>query len=168
MILRSGNRKKCDRRWNQRYYKLRTNQFLDVGDIVKLPATQPDLYVYISTAYILGSEVYFEAVVTPYGGLRQKPRFNRSLAGVTLEGYVIAVGGADDDPLKDKVKVRINGDDPISPEEAAWFPYTTYYSSENHTGFYCLPELNDYVKMYFPSTNEEEALIVSSRRLERD
>jgi hypothetical protein len=85
-----------------------------------------------------------------------------------LEGYVIDVGGPDDDPLKDKVKVRINFDDPTPPEEAAWLPYATYYSAENHTGFYCLPELGDYVKIRFSSTNEDKAVVVSSTRLERD
>ena len=150
------------------YYKLRTDQFLDIGDTVTLPGIQPSLYVYLSKAYILGSEFYFEAVVTPYGGLRQKPRYNRQLPGVTLEGYVIDVGGPDDDPLKDKVKVRINFDDPTPPEEAAWLPYATYYSAENHTGFYCLPELGDYVKMRFSSTDEDKSIVVSSTRLERD
>jgi len=150
------------------YYKLRTNQFLDIGDTVTLPGIQPALYVYLSTAYIRGSELYFETIVTPYGGLRQKPRYNRQLPGVTLDGHVIDVGGPDDDPLKDKVKVRINFDDPTPPEEAAWLPYATYYSAENHTGFYCLPELGDYVKIRFSSTNEDKAVVVSSTRLERD
>lgn len=49
--------------------------------------------------------------------------------------------------------------------EAKWFPYSTVYSSPDGTGWYCMPEKGDKVRLYFPNEFEEEGYIISSINL---
>ena len=43
-----------------------------------------------------------------------------------------------------------------------WFAYSTIYSSPDGTGWYCMPEKGDSVRLYFPNENEAEAYVNSS------
>lgn len=45
---------------------------------------------------------------------------------------------------------------------AKWFPYSTVYSSPDGTGWYCMPEKGDKVRLYFPNEKEEQGYIISS------
>jgi hypothetical protein len=47
-------------------------------------------------------------------------------------------------------------------DTAKWFKYSTVYSSPDGTGWYCMPESNDRVRLYFPNEKEEDAYIISS------
>lgn len=70
---------------------------------------------------------------------------------------------------KDKVKVWLKG---IGEEDTTgqgmtegtdWmFPFSTVYSSSDGSGWYCMPEKDDQVRVYFPSGNEEDAFAASS------
>lgn len=43
-----------------------------------------------------------------------------------------------------------------------WFPYSTAYSSSDGSGWYCMPEVGDSVRIFFPSGNEADAFAASS------
>lgn len=43
-----------------------------------------------------------------------------------------------------------------------WFPYSTAYSSSDGSGWYCMPEVGDTVRVFFPSNNEADAFAASS------
>ena len=45
------------------------------------------------------------------------------------------------------------------------FEYATIYSSPDGTGWYCMPEVGDNVRIYFPSEKEKEAYAVSSTHI---
>ena len=67
---------------------------------------------------------------------------------------------------RDKVKVHIKADGSQDVGTAKWFPYSTVYSSPVGTGWYCMPEVNDKVRLYFPNEKEEDAYVISSIHLE--
>lgn len=46
-----------------------------------------------------------------------------------------------------------------------WFPYSTSYSSSDGSGFYCMPEVGDQVRVFMPSNNEKDAFVASSVNL---
>lgn len=46
------------------------------------------------------------------------------------------------------------------------FSYATVYSSETGTGWYCMPEIGDTVRVYFPSDRERNAYAISSVHLD--
>lgn len=92
-------------------------------------------------------------------GLMQDDLYNTRLSGISLHGVVKEV-------TKDQVKAHITAIDNEWDEGATWyFPYTTIYSSPDGSGWYCMPEVGDNVRIYFPSSKEEEAVAASSVNL---
>jgi len=84
------------------------------------------------------------------------PRFdNQEITGGSLDGIVIGVSG-------DRVKAHILVDQGQSASAAKWFTYSTVYSSPDGTGWYAMPEIGDSVRLYFPTTKEQEGYIINS------
>ena len=81
--------------------------------------------------------------------------YNHSIIGASIQGRVLSV-------YRDKVRVQLQMDDQQDPSSDFWFPYSTIYASEDNTGWYCMPEKNDSVRIYFPSCKEEEGYAMSS------
>lgn len=92
-------------------------------------------------------------------GLMQDDLYNTKLTGRSLHGVVKTV-------TKDQVQVHMIDIDEEWEEGATWyFPYTTIYSSPDGSGLYMMPEVGDNVRIYFPSSKEEESVAVSSINL---
>ncbi|NRS52171.1 hypothetical protein HP401_29600, partial [Brevibacillus sp. HB2.2] len=68
------------------------------------------------------------------------------------------------DIQKDTVKIHLDIDPKQPKAEASWFPYATVYSAEGNSGFHCMPQMGDSVKLYFSTSDEEGAMAVSSVR----
>ena len=98
-----------------------------------------------------------EYLLTQEKGMSQNLILNENVKGASVEGKVI-------DIKEDNLRVHLEIDEKQDKEEAYWFPYSTYYTTEGQTGWYCMPELDDYVKLYFPTNKEEEGVIINSIR----
>lgn len=86
----------------------------------------------------------------------QQPQFNQTTSGRMLKGKVQAVE-------KDKVQVHlIDIDESYDSSGNLWLPYSTAYSSSDGSGFYCMPQEGDEVRVFFPSDNEKDAFAASS------
>lgn len=100
----------------------------------------------LQCSYGLGTGDNFKCVVST----------NNQLAGRMFMGEVKAVKG-------DQVKVHFTGlDDSYDEGGDKWFPYSTAYSSSDGSGFYCMPEEGDTVRVFIPSNNENDAFVASS------
>jgi hypothetical protein len=94
--------------------------------------------------------------LTTQQGLMQNDSYNNKLPGVSLQGLVKEV-------VKDQVRVHITDIDEEWDDSATWFfPYTTIYSSPDGSGWYCMPEVEDNVRVYFRNNKEDEAAAASS------
>lgn len=81
---------------------------------------------------------------------------NAQLAGRMFLGEVKGVKG-------DQVQVHFSDiDDSYDAGGDKWFPYSTAYSSSDGSGFYCMPEEGDTVRVFIPSNNEKDAFVASS------
>lgn len=97
--------------------------------------------------------------LTTQPGLMQDDIYNTQMPGVSLGGTVKEV-------VKDQVRVHICQIDQEWDDGATWFfPYTTIYSSPDGSGWYCMPEIGDSVRIYFPNRKEAETVAVSSVNL---
>ncbi|MBD5466446.1 MAG: hypothetical protein HDR22_11680 [Lachnospiraceae bacterium] len=86
----------------------------------------------------------------------QKPQYNQTASGRMLKGKVQAV-------KKDKVQVHlVDIDESYDSSGNLWLPYSTAYSSSDGSGFYCMPQEGDEVRVFFPSDNEKDAFVASS------
>ena len=106
-------------------------------------------------SYEAYSIVYNYYLLETKGELRQMSYGNKKIIGASMKGNVTAV-------KKDTVKVVLMEDKTGGWAGQKWFAYSTIYSSPDGTGWYCMPEKGDSVRLYFPNENEAEAYVNSS------
>jgi len=86
-------------------------------------------------------------------GLKGLEIHNYELVGASFIGQVIEIS-------RDKVKVQLEMDE--QGRAAYWFPYSTMSASPDGSGWYCMPEKGDRVRVYFPTNQESDAYAVSA------
>ncbi len=91
-------------------------------------------------------------------GLTRDRFYNDKIVGLSLKGKVLK-------SIQDRIKVHLNIDE-SQEESSAWeFLYSTMYTAEGNSGWYCMPEIGDTVYIYFPTKEESEAVGISSLRI---
>ncbi|MBG9792939.1 Mu-like prophage tail protein GpP [Paenibacillus dendritiformis] len=113
------------------------------------------------TLYVARAETNLEGgILVSHYELREKEgvscltTYAHALSGASLFGKVLDVS-------KDQVKVSLHIDSGHDAG-AMWFPYSTVYSSPDGSGWYCMPEVGDEVRLYFPDEREPNAFAASS------
>lgn len=112
-------------------------------------------YIWKIETKMKGSELYHTYFMRPKNGLSQSVQYNANLSGATLFGTVSAVEN-------DRIQLKMTDDENREQPEARWFPYATDYSSPDGSGWYCMPEIGDKVRLYFPNSRDQEAYSVSA------
>lgn len=87
--------------------------------------------------------------------------YNFKMIGASLRAEVKKVSKAKLEVVCDIDK--INGTTAKNPLE---FPYATVYSTDDGTGWYCMPEEKDVVRLYIPTEFEKDAYVISAVHLE--
>ncbi|MFX3633296.1 MAG: contractile injection system protein, VgrG/Pvc8 family [Candidatus Pristimantibacillus sp.] len=137
------------------YYEVETDRVLDLGSVVAFKGKQ--LYICEAISEMTGGLLKHRYTLCSHKGLRHSLLHNELLIGASLQGKVIAVTG-------DKVQVHLDIDKEQSKKGAHSFPYSTVYSAEGNSGWYCMPEIGDHVLIYFSSSKEEDGVASSSIR----
>lgn len=137
------------------YYEVETDRVLEIGDHVSFNGE--NLFVGEVSTSMKDGILKHLYTLSSKNGMHQRERYNQELLGLSVEGKVIEVA-------KDHVKVHLSVDEKQDKGEAHWFYYSTMYTAEGHSGWYCMPELDDYVQVYFPTTKEAEGIASSSIR----
>ncbi len=81
--------------------------------------------------------------------------FNGLLPGISLDAVVA-------DVKRDQVQVTIKNDLNTAGSGRYWFPYSTVSGSADGSGWYCMPERGEAVRVYFPTGDEREAYVISN------
>lgn len=104
---------------------------------------------------LVGQELRNEYhLITPKRGLLPVS-YNNHLSGISLKAEVTAVD-------KTVVQISIKNDENNIMCKSRWFDYATVYSTPDGTGWYCMPEIGDTVRLVFPDEQEENAYVASS------
>ncbi|TYQ16931.1 UNVERIFIED_CONTAM: hypothetical protein Cloal_3512 [Acetivibrio alkalicellulosi] len=136
-------------------YKIETDKILNLGDTVSFQSKS--LYIYKAVSILKNGLLVHEYTMSPENRLSQDLSLNEKVVGASIEGEVI-------DIKEDNIRIHLEVDKDQSKDKAFWFPYSTFYTTEGETGWYCMPELKDKVKLYFPTNKEEEAIVINSIR----
>lgn len=112
-------------------------------------------YIWKIRTEMRGNELYHTYYMRPKKGILKPIWYNENLSGVTLFGVVSNV-------IRDRVQIKLDEDENREQSAARWFPYATAYSSSDGSGWYCMPEIGDKVRLYFPNKREQEAYVVST------
>ncbi|MDE6365480.1 MAG: phage baseplate assembly protein V [Lachnospiraceae bacterium] len=105
--------------------------------------------------HMRGSELYHTYYMRRKAGIGVPVEHNARLSGASLFGRVLNVD-------REKVTIRLTEDENKGKSGARWFPYASVYSSPDGTGWYCMPEIGDQIRLYFPSEKETEAYAASA------
>ncbi|MFR3729029.1 phage baseplate assembly protein V [Lacrimispora sp.] len=140
-------------------YTVCMENWLDLGEEI----TYRGMPLWVKSAYsVLEHAVlvhYYELCVKV--GLYQKKAYNELLSGISVKGVVRAVSR---DCVKIQVEEKTNGQkvDKLTDQGAGWFPYSTVYASKDGSGWYCMPEIGDKVRLIFPDSDEKNAYSTGS------
>ena len=118
---------------------------------------QQSLYISEIDTSLEGGELYHIYTLTPKAGLLVPEQYNFDLVGSSLSGKITAV-------QKAVVKVSIDKDENKNCG-ARWLPYATVYSTPDGTGWYCMPEVGDSIRLCVPAEHDEQAYVASSVHL---
>lgn len=103
----------------------------------------------------LGSTVYQFILLRSKQGILQKPIYPMQLVGTAFDGTVQEVQG-------ENMKIHLRIDDEYPGDDCYWFPFSTPSSSPDGSGWYCMPEIGDQVRVYFPSKKTGDVIAISA------
>lgn len=144
---------------NELIYGVRLREIFDIGDTVIFQGK----FLHIisrETKYTKG-ELYHLYELTQQQNNAVDLIHNDNLTGVSLKASVTRVEGT-------SVSVSVKEDENRNESGSRLFSYATVYSSPDGTGWYCMPEVGDEVRLYFPSNREGEAYVFSSVHLKSE
>ena len=134
-------------------YQIETYEIASLGNEIRYKG---------SFWYIGGVERHLEKgilvnsyVLRKEAGLKVLPYFNQRLTGISIDGQIAAA-------KRDRVQVDMEIDNGGKEGEHYWFPYSTVASSPDGSGWYCMPENGESVRVYFPVADEKEAYVVTN------
>ncbi len=134
-------------------YKIWSRQLLELLETVGISGQILTMFAYeldFSSQEMAGRYWFQKA-----GGLAVAQRYPMHLIGVALMGKVVKPSG-------DKILAALEIDKESGNPSVYWFPYSTMSASPDGSGWYCMPEIDDDVRIYFPSKHEGEAIALSA------
>lgn len=134
---------------------LETGQILDICGNVNFLNRR--LRVYKKKLYLTGGALMGHYTLRREEGFYQEPYENGRLIGCSLMGKVKSV-------REDKIRIWMDCED-IPGSRSKEYPYATVYSSPDGTGWYCMPEEGDRVRLYFPDETEDHGYAASAVHL---
>lgn len=148
---------------------VRCREYFDIGSAVSINGKT--MYVYKADSQYDSShntskknsninkdEFWHEYLLVGEKRFKKPQIFNYNMIGASLQSKVKEVNKA-----KLKIECDIDGKAAADPLE---FPYATVYSTNDGTGWYCMPEVDDVVRLYLPTEDEKDAYVISAVHLE--
>lgn len=132
------------------------NRNFSIGD----KCTWQDYILYIKYKEITYEKgiLSFKYRLATKGSFSKPKYYNMNIIGLSLRGTVLK-------SIQDRIKVHLEIDD-VQDEGTAWeFQYTTPYTAEGQTGWYCPPEIGDTVLINFQTEDESKAVGFNSLRM---
>lgn len=134
-------------------YIVELDEFLDLGEAVKLQDKK--LYVYELEQTMKDGRYRNRYVLCDRNNFTQRHYYNRELTGISLDGTITA-------RQRDKVQIQLNATGETPQEERRWFSYASPAASSDGSGWYCMPEEGEEIRLFFPTEDEEDAYVISA------
>ena len=138
-------------------YMVKSREVFYVGDTVELLGKNY-LVEKVSRQWNK-KELWNEYTLKSEKGFSQITYYNKKIIGASLKGRVTNIS-------KDKVEIIVPEDENKNNGGRKLFDYATVYSSPDGSGWYCMPEKDDWVQLQFPDEREANAYVSSSVNVE--
>ena len=134
-------------------YQIETCGIYDLGDMAVFNG---DKVCISKTTYSYTNSVIRNIChLVPPEGLARLRAPNWNIAGSSIFGRVLATS-------RDNVRIHLEIDGKQDAGKAFWYPYASMYASEDETGWYCMPEIGDTVRLYHPDGDERRAMAINA------
>ena len=130
-----------------------------IGDYASLYGMK--CYIFKIQSRYEGGELLHCCYLKREKGIEVPEICNKEMAGCALDARITKV-------KEDKVQVSLMGDENAHQTINIWYPYATVYSTPDGTGWYCMPEPGDMVRLMIPQHQERDAFVASSVHVETD
>ncbi|MGW8442839.1 EndoU domain-containing protein [Paenibacillus sp. S33] len=142
-------------------YMIESLQFYALGDLITLPIGQgKELVVVRAVTTLADGLLRTRYDLQAEQGIRYARYENDQATGISLTGTVLKV-------QQDFVQLQLDIDPKQDPAKACWFPVSTRYVAEEHSGWYDMPEIGEQVELYLPTHREQDAYVTDSLRQQR-
>lgn len=131
--------------------KIETYRILKLGDSIIYENKK--YYIREATYEMRNGIVVARYLLCTPNGLKQRRIKNEKLQGLSINGITMGVE-------RDKVKIQLEIDSAYNAEYL--FPYSTMSASPDGSGWYCMPQQGDLLRVYFPDEEEENCFAISS------
>lgn len=135
-----------------------SREIFQMGDFI--PYQGKDYFVCKIFTNYQNAECKHEYLLRTKEALKVLPILHKGIVGCSFDAVVT-------DVKKDKVQVDIQKDEWKALDGKKWFLYSTVYSSPDGTGWYCMPEIGDSVRLYIPE-KEEDSFVISAVHRKND
>lgn len=130
-----------------------------IGDYMDVQGRR--LYISRIDSRLEGGEMLHDCYLRTRAGMEVLPVQQTGMAGTSLDAIITKV-------KEDRVQVDILGDENRGQTADIWYPYATVYSTADGTGWYCMPEPGDMVRLTIPGREAGGAFVTSSVHMETD
>ena len=113
------------------------------------------LYVYELEQTMKDGRYRNQYVLCNRNNFIQSRYYNCELTGISLDGTITA-------RQRDKVQIQLNETGETPQAERRWFSYASPAASSDGSGWYCMPEEGEEIRLFFPTEDEEEAYVISA------
>lgn len=138
---------------------VRCREHYRIGDYMDVQGRR--LYIRRIDSRLEGGEMLHDCYLGTGAGMEVPRIWRDEMTGASLDAMVTKV-------KEDKVQVEIIGDENRGQAADIWYPYATVYSTKDGTGWYCMPEPGDLVRLTIPGREEGEAFVTSSVHMDTD
>lgn len=138
-------------------YRIKEAEVLELGERVEFRGKT--YHVAEAESHLDGHQLQNEYLIKTKAGFKVPRLHNEKIVGASLDGIVTDVRGAE-------VKASLGPD--AGGGDGKWYPFSTVYSSPDGSGWYCMPEIGDEIRLYFPTVKEKHAYVISSVHLPVD
>ena len=136
------------------WYIAEDQELYEVGEMVNF--RNRIYYVAGMESRLEGHQLWNTYSLKTLAGFKVPKLYNEKIVGASLDGVVTAVRA-------DVVQIRLNADG--IGGTGKWFSFSTVYSSPDGSGWYCMPEPGDEIRLYFPTEKEKHGYVISAVHL---
>lgn len=141
---------------------IESRKILPIGTVVDIntpSSTYRNMSVYKVEANKRGAMFISKYYMRNREGISTIPIKNYNCIGVSISSSVVNVQGD---------KLQVSMDLPGIQEDGKYFEFATVYSSTGDAGWYCMPEIGDSVRVYFPNEKEDDAFVFNAMQIDKE
>jgi len=132
-------------------YSIWVNNILPLGSRVKFKGQSMivgEIERYLNSGNLINRYTLYSETA-----LKIEQNYNDMIKGISIIGITSAIN-------RNMIQVQTKEND-TARNNNYWFPYASVAASKDGNGWYCMPQIGEPVRIFFPSSDERDAYVIS-------